>query len=105
MLDHMLEHANQSLKTVSEKLGYINIEFRKGLLESIPLADNTADIVISNCVINLSENKRKTFSEIFRILKPGGRLIISDVVTDTPPPPEILNDEQLRGECISGAML
>jgi len=105
MLDHMLNQANHSLKSVALKLGYNNVEFRKGLLESIPMDDNTADVVTSNCVINLSEDKRKTFSEIFRILKPGGRLIISDVVTDTPPPPEILNDEQLRGECIAGAML
>ena len=104
MLDYMLQRANQSLETVTKKLGYTNIEFRKGLLEFIPLDENTADVVISNCVINLSEDKRKIFSEIFRILKPGGRLVISDVVTDTPPPPEILNDEQLRGECISGAM-
>ena len=105
MLDHMLTRANRSLDSVTQKLGYANITFRKGLLESIPVSDNTADVVISNCVINLSEDKRKTFSEIIRILKPGGRMIISDVVTDTPPPPEIINDEQLRGECISGAML
>ncbi|MBC2715454.1 MAG: methyltransferase domain-containing protein [Desulfobacteraceae bacterium] len=105
MLDHMLIRANQSLESVAEKIGYKNIEFRKGFLESIPVDDNTADVVISNCVINLSEDKRKTFSEILRILKPGGRLVISDVVTDSPPPPEISNDEQLRGECISGAML
>jgi ubiquinone/menaquinone biosynthesis C-methylase UbiE len=105
MLDHMLNRANQSLESVAQKLGYSNVEFRKGLLESIPMDDNMADIVTSNCVINLSEDKRNTFSEIFRILKPGGRLIISDVVTDSTPPPEILNDEKLRGECISGAML
>jgi ubiquinone/menaquinone biosynthesis C-methylase UbiE len=105
MLDHMLSRANQSLESVAEKIGYTNVEFRKGFLETIPIDDNSADAVISNCVINLSEDKRKTFSEIYRILKPGGRLIISDLVTDTPPPPEILNDEQLRGECISGAML
>ncbi len=105
MLDHMLIRANKSLESVGEKIGYKNIEFRKGFLETIPVDDNAADVVISNCVINLSEDKRKTFSEIYRILKPGGRLIISDVVTDTQPPPEILNDEQLRGECISGAML
>ncbi|MCD6585893.1 MAG: methyltransferase domain-containing protein [Desulfobacteraceae bacterium] len=105
MLDHMLIRANQSLESVTEKIGYKNIEFRKGFLETIPVDDNTADVVISNCVINLSEDKRKTFSDIYRILKPGGRLVISDVVTDSPPPPEIANDEQLRGECISGAML
>ncbi|RJP85254.1 MAG: methyltransferase domain-containing protein [Desulfobacteraceae bacterium] len=105
MLDPMLERAEKSLTDVSRHLGYTNVEFKKGFLETLPLSDHAADVVISNCVINLSEDKRKTFSEIFRILKPGGRIVISDVVTDTPPPPEILNDEQLRGECIAGAML
>ncbi len=105
MLDHMLAQANQSLESVSQKIGYKNVEFKKGFLETIPMDDDFVDAVISNCVINLSEDKRKTFAEIYRILKPGGRLIISDVVTDTQPPPEILNDKQLRGECIAGAML
>ncbi|MFZ2634474.1 MAG: DUF5714 domain-containing protein [Desulfosalsimonadaceae bacterium] len=105
MLDPMLERAGKSLEAVSRHLGYANVAFKKGYLENLPLPDHTADVVISNCVINLSEDKRKTFSEIFRILKPGGRIMISDVVTDTPPPPDILNDEQLRGECIAGAFV
>jgi len=105
MLDHMLDKANKSLPQVVKNLGYNNIEFRKGFLEAIPLGDNMANLVTSNCVINLSENKRQTFKEIFRILKPGGRIVISDVVTDQMSPRAILNDPQLQGECIAGAMV
>ena len=105
MLDHMIDKANKSMPQVVRNLGYNNIEFRKGFLEAIPLNDNMADLVTSNCVINLSENKRLTFKEIFRILKPGGRIVISDVVTDRMSPREILNDPQLQGECIAGAMV
>ena len=61
-------------------------------------------MVISNCVMNLSINKRKAYSEIFRILSPGGRLVIADVVCETEPGPVIRNDETLRGECIAGAL-
>ncbi|MBI9087900.1 MAG: methyltransferase domain-containing protein [Desulfobacterium sp.] len=105
MLDHMLDKANTALPHVAENLGYTNIEFKKGFLEAIPLKDDEADLIISNCVINLSEDKRETLKEIFRVLKPGGRIVISDVVTDTMAPPAIQNDEQLRGECIAGAMV
>ena len=104
MLDDMIERARQSAKAVAKNLGYSNVAFEKGFLEQIPLADHTADIIISNCVINLSEDKRRTFSEIMRVLKPGGRIVVSDVVTDTQMPPEISNDPKLRGECIAGAM-
>ncbi len=105
MLDHMLNKARLSLSAVADNLGYRNVEFKKGYLEQIPVDDQTVDIIISNCVINLSEDKRKTFAEIFRILKPGGRICISDVVTDKPCPPSIQNDAKLRGECISGALI
>ncbi len=105
MLDHMLDKANQALLHVADNLGYNNITFKKGYLEAIPLNDNTADLILSNCVINLSEDKRKTLKEIYRVLKPGGRIVISDVVTDTMTPASIQNDEQLRGECIAGAMV
>jgi len=104
MTDEMLALANRAVAAVSQKLGYANVLFKKGFLEAIPLEDETADAVISNCVVNLSEDKQRTFSEIFRILKPGGRLVISDVTTDSLPPAAILNDAKLRGECISGAM-
>ena len=105
MTDDMLALANRAVDPVSKKLGYSNVRFKKGFLEAIPLEDETADAVISNCVVNLSEDKQRTFAEIFRILKPGGRLVISDVTTDSLPPAAILNDAKLRGECISGAMV
>ncbi|MDY6822888.1 MAG: DUF5714 domain-containing protein [Thermodesulfobacteriota bacterium] len=105
MLDHMLTRASQSLDAVADNLGYCNVTFKKGLLEAIPVDDNTVDVIISNCVINLSEDKRQTFAEIFRVLKPGGRIFISDVVTDSPCPPSIQNDATLRGECIAGALV
>ena len=66
--------------------------------------DDIADIVISNCVINLSPNKRKTYLEILRILKPGGRMVISDIITDEYIDPAIKNSSRLRGECLGGAM-
>jgi MoaA/NifB/PqqE/SkfB family radical SAM enzyme/ubiquinone/menaquinone biosynthesis C-methylase UbiE len=105
MLDHMLALARKSLGDVTRNLGYSNVFFKKGFLEQLPLAENTVDLVISNCVINLSQDKRQTFAEIFRILAPGGRIFISDVVTDEPCPPEIQNDAVLRGACLSGALV
>jgi MoaA/NifB/PqqE/SkfB family radical SAM enzyme/ubiquinone/menaquinone biosynthesis C-methylase UbiE len=105
MLDHMLALARKPLGDVAQNLGYENVAFKKGFLEQLPLADNTVDLVISNCVINLSQDKRETFAEIFRILAPGGRIFISDVVTDEPCPPEIQNDAVLRGACLSGALV
>ncbi len=104
MLDPMLELANKAHRHVAKNLGYDNLEFRKGYLEKLPLDDNSADVVTSNCVMNLSVHKRRAFSEIFRVLKPGGRLVISDVVCETEPDPAIRNDENLRGECIAGAL-
>jgi MoaA/NifB/PqqE/SkfB family radical SAM enzyme/ubiquinone/menaquinone biosynthesis C-methylase UbiE len=105
MTDDMLDLARSSMAQVSGRLGYENVEFKQGFLEAIPLADETADLMISNCVINLSPDKRKTFQEIMRVLKPGGRLLVSDIVTDLPIPVIIKNDEQFRGECLGGAML
>ncbi|MGE4519219.1 MAG: DUF5714 domain-containing protein [Desulfobacteraceae bacterium] len=105
MLDHMLEKANASNEKVSQNLGYKNVEFKKGFLEKIPLNDNETDLITSNCVINLSEDKTKTFLEILRVLKPGGRIVVSDVVTDFPSPAFIQNDPKLQGECIAGAMV
>jgi len=104
MTDDMLKLARKSQPDVIRKLGYDNIEFRKGFLEDIPLDDNTADVVISNCVINLSPDKRRTYLEILRILKPGGRLVVADVVTDKPVAAAIKNSATYRGECLGGAM-
>ncbi|MGV1100805.1 DUF5714 domain-containing protein [Thiovibrio sp. JS02] len=105
MTDEMLNLANKSKKEVIARLGYDNLEFKKGFLEALPLADNCADVVISNCVINLSPDKRRTFHEVFRVLKPGGRMVVSDIVTDRPIPVRIRNNEKFRGECLGGALL
>ncbi len=105
MLDPMLRIAEQGAAEVRKNLGYDNIEFRKGYLEQLPLADDSIDLVLSNCVINLSNDKRRAFAELFRSLKPGGRLVISDVVCETEPDAAIRNDAQLQGECIGGALL
>lgn len=104
MTDAMLALARDSQKKVAGSLGYDNIEFKKGFLEAIPLEDGIADAVISNCVINLSPDKRQTLHEAFRILRPGGRLVVSDIVTDEQIPVRIKNDDKLRGECLGGAM-
>lgn len=104
MTDDMLKLARNSRQQVIARLGYDNVEFRKGFLEAVPLEDECADVVISNCVINLSPDKRGTYLEIFRILKPGGRLVVSDVVTDVPVAAAIKNSAKFRGECLGGAM-
>ncbi|NOZ21898.1 MAG: methyltransferase domain-containing protein [Planctomycetes bacterium] len=103
MLDPMLDLARKGADTVAENLGYRNLDFRKGYLESLPVEDASVDVVLSNCVINLSTNKRRTYAEVLRVLRPGGRLMIADVVCETEPDPALLNDERLRGECIAGA--
>ncbi|MBN2232553.1 MAG: methyltransferase domain-containing protein, partial [Deltaproteobacteria bacterium] len=104
MLDPMLALATRGAEAVQRQLGYTNISFMKGFLEELPLDNDGTDVVISNCVINLSASKRLTFGEIFRVLVPGGRLVISDVVCETEPAAAIRNDETLRGECIAGAL-
>ena len=104
MTDEMLKLARDSQADVEERLGYSNVAFRKGFLEQIPLENEIADVVISNCVINLSPDKRMTYQEIFRILKPGGRLVVSDIVTDTAIPTTLKNNVRYRGECLGGAM-
>ena len=104
MTDEMLRLAAESQDEVAERLGYKNVAFRKGFLEQIPLDDTVADVVISNCVINLSPDKRMTYQEIYRILKPGGRLVVSDIVTDTAIPATLKNNVRYRGECLGGAM-
>ncbi len=85
------------------KSNLTNVEFILGEIEDVPLPDNTADAVISNCVINLSFDKPKVFAEAYRILKPGGRLAVSDIVTQEEIPPELRDDPMLHSACISGA--
>tara|TARA_B100000959_G_scaffold271407_1_gene319518 strand:+ start:1425 stop:2387 length:963 start_codon:yes stop_codon:yes gene_type:complete len=103
MTDEMLSQAEKSRKFVEKKLGYSNIEFRKGVLEDIPVDSDSVDIIVSNCVINLSSIKHKVFEETYRILKNHGRLVISDIVSDSEVPEEMRSDKKLWGECISGA--
>ncbi len=89
----------------AEKGGFSQVEFRLGEIEHLPIADNTADIIISNCVINLSPHKQQVFNDAFRILKAGGRLAISDVVATAVMPDEMKNDPILHAGCMAGAEL
>lgn len=89
----------------AEKAGFENVEFRLGEIEHLPVADNSVDIIISNCVINLSPNKSQVFKDAFRVLKPGGRLAISDVVASCEMPQEMKNDLELYSGCMAGASL
>ncbi len=104
MTDEMLAVARKNAIPVAENLGYNNIEFKQGFLETIPMEDESADIVTSNCVINLSLNKSAVFKEIHRILKPGGRFVIADIISEGDVPDEMRNNRELWGECISGAL-
>lgn len=87
------------------KGNYTNVEFRLGEIEHLPIADDTADVIISNCVINLSPDKAQVFRDAYRILKPGGRLAISDVVATIELPEEMRNDPQLIAGCMGNASL
>ncbi|NIQ00172.1 MAG: methyltransferase domain-containing protein, partial [Nitrospinaceae bacterium] len=104
MTEKMLEVARKNARQVSKNLGYSNIEFKQGFLESIPLEDTSVNVVTSNCVVNLSTNKQEVFKEIFRILKPGGRFVIADIISDRPVPQAMRSNRELWGECVSGAL-
>ncbi len=104
MTDQMLSVARECQPQVAEALGYDAVEFRKGYLEEIPVADGVADVVTSNCVINLSADKPRVFREIWRVLKDHGRLVVADIVSDQEVPSRMRADGQLWGECISGAL-
>lgn len=89
----------------ASKGGYKNVEFRLGEIENLPVEDNLADLVISNCVINLSPHKERVFAEAYRTLKPGGRLMVSDIVLLNPLPPSLLNSIEAYVGCIAGAAM
>ena len=101
MTPEMLEKARENAR----KGNYSNVEFRLGEIENMPVADQSVDAVISNCVINLSPDKKKVFIEAFRVLKPGGRLMISDIVLLKELPDFIRDSIQAYIGCVSGAML
>jgi len=100
MTDEMLSLANENKR----KAGVKNVEFLKGEIETIPLPDNSVDVIISNCVINLSADKDRVLREAFRVLKPGGRFAVSDVVTRGAIPHEIRDKVLLWVGCIAGAL-
>lgn len=109
MTDEQLSVANQYVGWHMDKFGYSkpNVEFVKGFIEDLSTAgieDNSVDIVISNCVINLSPDKEKVFKEIYRVLKPGGELYFSDVFSGRRIPKTLMRDKILLGECLGGAM-
>ena len=87
----------------ARKANVTNVEFRLGEIEHLPVADNSADLIISNCVINLSTDKGQVFKEAFRVLKPGGRIAVSDIVATKPLPLDIQKDLELISACVGGA--
>jgi arsenite methyltransferase len=100
MTPEMLERARSSAK----RMNLTNVEFRQGFIEDLPVESNTVDVIISNCVINLSPDKAKVFSEIGRVLKPGGKVAVSDIVTDGPLPESIKKSLSAWAGCIAGAI-
>ncbi|MBS7252090.1 MAG: arsenite methyltransferase [Candidatus Freyarchaeota archaeon] len=100
MTEEMVKKANKTAR----KYGYKNVEFIVGEIENLPVDDNSVDIIISNCVINLSPDKLRTYQEAYRVLKPGGRVLISDLVTEGELPAEIRRNFDAWAGCIAGAL-
>jgi len=100
MTPEMIERATSSVK----RMNLTNVEFRQGYLEDLPVDPNSVDVIISNCVINLSPDKVKVFNEAFRVLKPGGKLAVSDIVTDGPLPDAIKQSLSAWAGCVAGAV-
>ena len=101
MTPEMLEKARENAR----KINSTNVEFRLGEIENLPVADNSVDVVISNCVINLAPEKRRVFDEAYRVLKPGGRLMVSDIVLLRELPDVLKNSIEAYVGCLSGAVL
>ena len=100
MTEEMVDRA----KTIAADYGYTHVEFRLGEIERLPVEDESVDAIISNCVINLSSDKAKVFAEAYRVLKPGGRITVSDIVSEGVIPDEIKNDPNAWAGCIAGAL-
>lgn len=100
MTPEMLERATAA----AQRMGIENVDFRKGYLEDMPVDNDSIDVIVSNCVINLSPDKPKVFAEMYRTLKPGGRVSVSDIVTNGELPDEIKKDMVAWGACIAGAL-
>jgi SAM-dependent methyltransferase len=103
MTPEMVALARQNAETFSQRTGLRNVEFREGQIENLPIDDASADVVISNCVINLSPDKPRVFREVYRVLKPGGRMVVSDIVLNRDLPARVRDDEDLYVACIAGA--
>ena len=99
MTPEMVKKARQHAETSA----ILNVEFRLGEIEHLPVADNSMDVIMSNCVINLSTEKQAVFNEAFRVLKPGGRLAVSDIVATKPLPSQVRQDLSLITGCVGGA--
>ncbi|HUP46662.1 MAG TPA: methyltransferase domain-containing protein [Thermoanaerobaculia bacterium] len=104
MTDRMLEVARENQPRVAAALGYDVVEFREGFLEQIPVESKSADLVTSNCVVNLSPDKPRVFAEMWRVLRDHGRILISDIVSERRVPPHLKVNAQLWGECLVGAL-
>jgi arsenite methyltransferase len=104
MTDEMLAVARRNAPIVANRLGYANVEFRKGYVQDLPVTDDSIDVIVSNCVLNLVEGKPQLFREMHRALKKGGRAVISDIVSDEDVPAEMQRDPELWSGCISGAL-
>jgi ubiquinone/menaquinone biosynthesis C-methylase UbiE len=100
MTKAMIEKAEKT----AEKHGYKNVEFKLGEIENLPVEGNSVDVIISNCVINLSPDKKQVFREAYRVLKPNGRIHISDIVTEGKLPTKVLKNLDAWAACVSGAM-
>lgn len=90
-------------RRIAEEVGATNVEFRLGEIEALPVGDDSTDVIISNCVVNLSPQKPRVFAEAFRVLKPGGRLAVADIVATRPLPDKVRADLALYAGCVSGA--
>jgi arsenite methyltransferase len=105
MTPEMLAKARKNIATYRERTGLDNVEFRLGEIEHLPVADNSVDVVISNCVLNLSPDKPQVWREIARVLKPGGRVAVSDLALLKPLPAEVLKMVEALVGCVAGAVL